>query len=75
MASPRAKLIPVPNVHKNPAITPRPEPQLRERAKVAVAEVGSTLNAHVIGFLEWLVGDRDEPPQRPARRIPPVDQP
>jgi hypothetical protein len=60
----------MPNVHKNPAITPRPPAELRDRAKRAVAEVGSDLNAHVIAFLEWLVHDRDEPPVRPARPIP-----
>ena len=52
--------------HKNPAITPRPEPELKRRAQEAVAEVDSDLNAHVIGFLRWLVGDTDELPARPA---------
>ena len=70
MASPREKLTDMPNVHKNPAITPRPTAELRDRAKRAVAEVGSDLNAHVIGFLEWLVHDRKDPPARPKKPIP-----
>jgi hypothetical protein len=60
----------MPSVHRHPAITPRPPAELRDRAKLAVDEMDSTLNAHIVGFLEWLVGDRDEPPARPAKRIP-----
>ncbi|MDD4865724.1 MAG: hypothetical protein PHQ28_00905 [Mycobacterium sp.] len=60
----------MPSQHRYPAITPRPDPDLRERAKQAVAEVDSTLNGHVIGFLRWLVRDTDELPPRPARRVP-----
>lgn len=65
--------MPMPNVHRHPAITPRPPAELRERAKKAVAEVGSDLNAHVIAFLRWLVHDEPEPPPRPAKPIPKVD--
>lgn len=61
----------MPSQHRYPAITPRPAPELRERAKRAVAEVDSTLNGHVIEFLRWLVGDTDELPARPAKRIEP----
>ena len=51
--------------HRFPAFTVRPEPALYRRAKTAVAEVDSDINAHVIGFLEWLVGDTDQLPARP----------
>ncbi|MFG2001612.1 hypothetical protein ACGFNU_20920 [Spirillospora sp. NPDC048911] len=60
----------MPNKHAYPAITPRPHPELKRRAQEAVAEVGSTLNAHVIAFLEWLVGDTDELPARPGPKKP-----
>ena len=55
----------MPNRHLNPAITVRPEPALVRRVKVAVHEVGSDVNAHVIEFFRWLVGDTDELPPRP----------
>jgi hypothetical protein len=57
----------MPSQHRYPAITPRPDPDLKRRAQEAVAEVNSDLNAHVIGFLRWLVGDTDELPARPER--------
>lgn len=57
-------------VHNIPAKTYRPEPELHERAKAAVAEVDSTLNAHISAFLRWLVRDTDELPARPANRVP-----
>jgi hypothetical protein len=60
----------MPSQHRYPAITPRPDPELRERAKQAVAEMDSSLNGHIIGFLRWLVGDTDELPPRPAHRVP-----
>ncbi|MGJ6127470.1 hypothetical protein QN239_33355 [Mycolicibacterium sp. Y3] len=60
----------MPSQHRYPAITPRPDPELRERAKQAVAEVDSTLNGHIIAFLRWLVGDTDELPRRPGQRVP-----
>lgn len=60
----------MPSQHRNPAITPRPPVELRDRAYAAVDEVGSNLNAHVIAFLQWLVGDTDELPARPEMRIP-----
>ncbi len=62
----------MPSQHRYPAITPRPAPELRERAHVAVGEVGSTLNGHVIDFLRWLVGDTDNLPKRPDKRVPDV---
>jgi hypothetical protein len=63
----------MPSKHRYPAITPRPAPELRERAKRAVSEVDSSLNKHVIDFLRWLVRDTDELPPRPVRRIPPAN--
>ena len=74
MASHREKLIDMPSAHRHPAITPRPPAELKKRADQAVAEVGSNLNAHIIGFLEWLVHDRAEPPKRPDKPIPKVDK-
>lgn len=62
----------MPSQHRYPAITPRPAPELRERAYVAVGEVGSTLNGHVIDFLRWLVGDTDDLPKRPDTRVPDI---
>ena len=64
----------MPSQHRYPAITPRPEPKLKKRADAAVAEVGSNLNAHVIAFLQWLVGDTDELPERPKRKIPEIEE-
>lgn len=58
----------MPSVHKNRAITPRPDAELKRRADEAVADLGMTLNAWVIASLEYLVGDRDEPPARPERQ-------
>jgi hypothetical protein len=63
----------MPSQHRYPPITPRPSPELRERAKQAVAEVDSNLNQHIIGFLRWLVGDTNDLPQRPAAPIPTIE--
>ncbi|GAA1283544.1 hypothetical protein [Streptomyces javensis] len=57
----------MPSVHKNPAKTFRPEPELYERAKAAVAEVGSDMNGHLVAFLRWLTHETDELPSRPPR--------
>jgi len=56
----------MPNQHKYPAVVCRPAPELHERAKWAVAEVGSDMNTHIVEFLRWLVGDTDELPPRPS---------
>jgi hypothetical protein len=54
-------------VHLKPARTFRPDSlELYERAKDAVADVDSTLNAHINAFLRWLVGETDELPERPT---------
>ncbi|MHA6806306.1 hypothetical protein [Salinifilum ghardaiensis] len=55
----------MPSKHRNPAVIYRPDPDLHNRAKAAVTEVGSDMNAHVLGFLRWLVGDTDQLPPRP----------
>ncbi|MEV7930549.1 hypothetical protein [Kitasatospora sp. NPDC088779] len=55
----------MPSQHRNPAAVYRPDPDLHERAKTAVAGVGSDMNAHIIGFLHWLVADTNELPGRP----------
>ncbi len=57
----------MPSVHKNPAKTFRPDPDLYERAKGAVAEVGSDMNGHLVAFLRWLTHETDELPKRPDR--------
>ncbi|NUP16497.1 MAG: hypothetical protein HOZ81_10405 [Streptomyces sp.] len=54
-------------IHLKRARTFRPEPELYERAQKAVAEVDSTMNDHISGFLRWLVHDTDELPARPAK--------
>lgn len=54
-------------VHRIRAKTYRPEPELHERAKAAVAEVGSDLNAHINAFFRWLTHETDELPARPAK--------
>jgi hypothetical protein len=54
-------------VHLKPARTFRPDSlELYEKAKDAVADVDSTLNAHINAFLRWLVGETDELPERPS---------
>jgi hypothetical protein len=58
----------MPSKHRYPAITPRPHPDLKRRAQESVAALGTDLNAWVISSLEYLVGDRDEPPPRPASK-------
>ncbi|GGO64373.1 hypothetical protein [Nonomuraea cavernae] len=60
----------MPNKHKYAAVVFRPDPDLHRRAREAVATVGSNMNAHVIGFLHWVVGDTDELPPRPTDAHP-----
>lgn len=60
----------MPSVHKHPAKTFRPEPELYERAKAAVAEVGSDMNGHLVAFLRWLTHETDDLPERPAPPVP-----
>ncbi|MFD0883057.1 hypothetical protein ACFQ08_00545 [Streptosporangium algeriense] len=60
----------MPNKHKNASVVCRPDRELHQRAKEAVSAVGSDMNAHIIGFLRWLVGDTDELPARPSSYLP-----
>ena len=62
-------------VNNNPARTYRPEPDLHARAKAAVAEVDSTLNAHINAFLRWLIRETDELPKRPPAAASGSEQP
>lgn len=60
-------------VHTKRARTYRPDSaELYERAKTAVAEVGSDMNAHINAFLRWLTHETDEFPTRPEK---PADTP
>lgn len=54
----------MPSAHKNPAKAFRPPPDLYDRAKQVVADVGSDMNSHLIGFLRWLTHETDELPSR-----------
>lgn len=55
-------------IHLRRARTYRPDPDVYERAKVAVEEVDSDINKHLNGFLSWLVRDTDELPPRPPKK-------
>lgn len=55
-------------IHKKRARTYRPDPDVYERAKAAVAEVGSDMNGHINAFLSWLTHDTDELPPRPPAK-------
>lgn len=61
----------MPSVHKNPAKAFRPDPELYERAKVAVAKVDSDMNGHLVAFLRWLTHEGDLPARPPAPATPP----
>lgn len=52
----------------------RPDAELHRRAQVAAGEIGLDMNAAVIAFLGWLVGDTDElrRPDAPVPSIPPA---
>jgi hypothetical protein len=56
-------------IHLKRARTYRPDPDVYERAQAAVAEVGSTMNDHINGFLCWLTHETDELPPRPERPV------
>lgn len=62
----------MPSQHRYPVMTIRADPELHERAKAAVAQLDSNLNAHVIAFMRWLVHETDELPVRPES--PAADQ-
>lgn len=59
----------MPGQHQYPAGLFRADPDLKDRAHAAVAEVDSNLNAHINAFLHWLVGDTDDLPPRPGHRV------
>ncbi|MEV0769966.1 hypothetical protein [Nocardia salmonicida] len=61
----------MPSQHKFPGMIVRADPGLHARAKDAVMQVDSNLNAHVVAFLRWLVRDTDELPARPPADINP----
>lgn len=54
-------------VHLKRARTYRPDPDVYEKAKAAVAEVDSDMNTHLNAFLLWLIHETDELPPRPPR--------
>lgn len=54
-------------IHKKRARTYRPDPVVYEKAKAAVAEVDSDMNAYINAFLLWLVHEADELPARPPK--------
>ncbi|MFC9999651.1 hypothetical protein [Nocardia sp. NPDC127526] len=60
----------MPSKHLNRARVYRPDDVLYERAQAAASDVGSNMNAHIIEFLRWLVGDTDDLPARPAKPVP-----
>lgn len=55
-------------IHLKRARTFRPEPDVYEKAKAAVAEVDSDMNSHINAFLLWLIHETDELPPRPPKR-------
>lgn len=57
-------------IHLKRARTYRPDPEVYERAKTAVGEVGSNMNDHINGFLRWLTHETDELPERPPAAEP-----
>lgn len=60
----------MPSQHRYPAAVYRADPGLRNRAKIAVHQVDSDLNSHIVAFLRWLVHDTDTLPPRPGKPIP-----
>lgn len=55
-------------IHLKRARTYRPDPEVYEQARAAVAAVDSTMNEHINAFLRWLIGETDELPPRPPKR-------
>lgn len=48
-------------------MTIRPSAELHRKVKHALAGIDSNLNAHAVAFLEWLVHETDELPERPPK--------
>lgn len=55
-------------IHLKRARTFRPDPDVYEKAKAAVAGVDSDMNAYINAFLLWLIHETDELPPRPPKR-------
>jgi hypothetical protein len=55
-------------IHLKRARTYRPDPDVYEKAKAAVAEVDSDMNAYINAFLLWLIHETDELPARPPKK-------
>lgn len=51
--------------HSNKTVTIRPDRELHQKVKAALAGIDSNVNAHVVKFFEWLVHETDELPERP----------
>jgi hypothetical protein len=64
----------MPNQHRFPAAIYRVDPQLQRRVKLAVSQVDSDVNSHIVAFLRWLVHDTEELPPRPAKPVPQFDE-
>ena len=59
--------------HTKKTVTIRPGDELRDKVKVALEGIGSNMNAHVVGFLQWLVHETDELPERPPKPAEPTE--
>lgn len=62
----------MPSQHRHKRATWRPDPERYERAKQAVAGIGSNMHDHLDGFLRWINHETDELPERPPA---PVEKP
>lgn len=61
----------MPSQHRYRAAIYRADPDLRRRVRLAVEQVDSNVNNHIVEFFRWLVHDVDELPSRPAEPVPP----
>ncbi|BBB40379.1 hypothetical protein [Mycobacteroides abscessus] len=52
--------------HKNQGLNFRPDPDLKQRFKIAAVGSGSTMAAELTAFVRWYVGDTNELPRRSA---------
>ncbi len=64
----------MPSQHRFPAAIYRADPQLQRRVKMAVSQLDSDVNSHIVAFLRWLVHDTEELPPRPAKPVPRIDK-
>ncbi|ONM47539.1 hypothetical protein [Nocardia donostiensis] len=63
----------MPSQHRYPAAIYRADPELRQRVRLAVEQVDSNVNSHIVAFFRWLVHDTDEFPPRPSEPVPQPD--